>query len=119
MKKLLIPLLMLPTLAFAHGHTPQKFDKYVMDSVFELNFSVTNGFAKKTCYDIEINGEIDSTLRKCIPSKGVRKLSVWLQSKPDVQTQNIVCSIADIPGMRTRMCTDAITLFPAKRLGLE
>ncbi|BBM64819.1 hypothetical protein VA249_14650 [Vibrio alfacsensis] len=118
MKRLFL-LMLFSSVVSAHGHSPQRFDKYVMDAKFELKFEVMNGFDKNTCFDIEVDGEIKPEMRKCLPSQGRRKMSVWLDSPADVQTRHFVCSIADIPGMKTRMCTDTLTLFPAERLGLS
>lgn len=115
---LLLTLSVVPALAFAHGHMPQKHDAYVTSSLFELKFKLTNGFKKKTCYDIEVDGVIKPEKRVCLPHNGTRNMSVWLDSPADKQTRHLVCSISDIPGMRTRMCTDSLTLFPAKSLGL-
>ncbi|KII75401.1 hypothetical protein [Vibrio renipiscarius] len=120
MKKTALLLLFFSSSALCHGHAPQIVDKYVTDSIFEFEFKVSNGFSKKTCFDITVNEEIKPQLRTCIPSKGTRKMSVWLESKPDVQTRNLVCSIADTGGsMKTRMCSDLLTLFPATYFGLE
>lgn len=118
MKRLFL-LMLFSSVVSAHGHSPQRFDKYVMDAKFELKFEVMNGFDKNTCFDIEVDGEIKPEMRKCLPSQGRRKMSVWLDSPADVQTRHFVCSIADIPRMKTRMCTDTLTLFPAERLGLS
>ncbi len=109
--------MLFPTVTLAHGHSPQKISKYVVDSVFELKINLMNGFSKKTCFDIEVNNEIKPTLRQCLAPKASRNVSVWLQSPADVQTQNTVCSIADISGMKTRMCTQAVTFYPATQLG--
>lgn len=119
MKKALL-LLLFSSGALSHGHTPQVVDKYVTDSTYQFDFKVSNGFAKKTCFDITIDDVIQPQMRTCIPSKGTRKLSVWLKSEPDIQTRTMVCSISDISGsMKTRMCSDILTLFPAKYFGLE
>ncbi len=109
--------MLFPTVTRAHGHSPQNFNAYIVDSVFELKINLVNGFSKKTCYDIEINNKINPMLRQCLAAKASRNISVWLQSPADVQTQNTVCSISDIPGMRTRMCTQAVTFYPATQLG--
>lgn len=106
-----------PAFTMAHGHSPQKFNKYLIDSAFELKINLVNGFSKKTCFDIEINNKINPMLRQCLAAKARRKISVWLQSPADVKTTNTVCSISDIPGIKTRMCTQAVTFYPATQLG--
>ena len=113
----IILLLAVSTNVIAHGHYPQKVDKYVVDSLIEVEFNLSNHFSEKTCFDIEVNGEIMSPLRTCLQSGKSKDMEVWVHSEPDVETRNIVCSIADNPGsIRTRMCTDSLTLFPRNYL---
>ena len=116
MKKLLV-LTLLSTTVSAHGHYPPRIDKYVTDSLYELQFQLSNHFEKQTCFDIEVNGSILSPMRTCLQAGQVKEMGVWVKSEPDIETQNIVCSIADSQqSVRTRMCSDAMTLFPATYL---
>lgn len=120
MIKKLLPLLLVPSLAMAHGHQPQKHKEYLVRPYLDFEFTVTNGFAKKTCFDIAVNDEIYVPLRTCLGSKQDKTMRVRIKSPADVVTKSTVCSLADNKaGMRTRMCSEITTLFPATKLGLN
>jgi hypothetical protein len=103
----------------SHGQYPQSLDEYVVDTHFEFNFTLINGFKKRTCYEIYVNDQIDGSLSRCLMPGESRDLSVWLMSKPNVQTLNEVCSVGlTSKGFNTRMCSKVSTYFPAEELGL-
>lgn len=118
MKKLLLALLLASSASVqAHGHYPQQVEKYVTDSMFEVEFDLSNHFQTRTCFNIEVNGKIVTPYRTCLQPTRSKKMRVWVSSPPDVQTENVVCSIAENKGsINTRMCTSALTLFPLKYL---
>tara|TARA_Y100000588_G_scaffold30025_1_gene29187 strand:- start:2760 stop:3134 length:375 start_codon:yes stop_codon:yes gene_type:complete len=107
--------------ACAHGQYPQSIDKYVVDPQFEFEFTLINGFRKRTCFEIYVNGKMDGTLSRCLSSGESKKLSIWLSSKPDTETYNEVCSVGlTNKGFNTKMCSRVTTYFPAKELeGLD
>lgn len=116
MKKLLL-LALVSSGVLAHGQYPQVISKYVYSEDVEVKFTLGNYFAKQTCFDIEVNGEVYSPMRECLQPNQTKEMSVWVKTAPDHQTENQVCSIANTPGMlRTRMCTIATTLYPRKAL---
>ena len=105
------------TVALAHGQYPQIISKYVHSEDVEVKFTLGNFFAKRTCYDIEVNGYIASPMRECLNPNQTKEMSIWVKTTPDIKTENQICSIGNTPGMlRTRMCTVSTTLFPRKLL---
>lgn len=113
-----ILLLIYASNAFAHGHWPQKVEpRYIFTQVYELEFTLTNHFADKECFDIEINGKIYTPYSTCLAAGRSKKMKVWVPSQPDVKTTNKVCSVARNKGsIKTRMCTTATTMFAYSKL---
>lgn len=109
------------TLSFgvlAHSQHPNEINQTVTTAVSQVEVKITNMYNQRQCYQI-LHNELPLPNFVCLEAKETEKVRVWVRNIPDKNSLNQICSLSGVlegNNIRTKLCTDVKTYYPASQL---
>ncbi|MGL5335304.1 MAG: hypothetical protein ACRC9R_04020 [Enterovibrio sp.] len=102
----------------AHSQHPIEINQTVTDAVSQVEINVVNMYDRRQCYQI-LHNDLPLPNFVCLEAKEKEKVKVWVRNIPDKYAVNQICSLSGVlegHNIRTKLCTDIKTYYPASQL---